>query len=148
LGTVLDAGTGSGKGAVALTSLGYNLTLCDLTRSGLVLDAQALPFFEAALWSDLRGKGHFYDWVYCCDVLEHLPSHMLSLTVHRLLQVARKGVFISVALIPDNMGAWVGRPLHLTVQSYDWWRDFLKLFGRMMDARDLLTNGVYLVEAT
>lgn len=147
LGTVLDAGCGSGKGAVVLAALGYHVTLCDLTPAGLIPAARELPFFETTLWRSLGRVGApFYDWVYCCDVLEHLPTAFVGLAVARLLDVARKGVFLSVALGPDNLGAWVGRPLHLTVEAFPWWRDTLNELGKVVDARDLLKEGLFLVE--
>jgi SAM-dependent methyltransferase len=147
--TVLDAGCGSGKGALALTTLGYRLTLCDLTLAGLMPDARMLPCFEAALWGPLTAHyvfGGRYDYVYCCDVLEHLPTVFVGLAITQMLAVARKGLFISVALAPDNLGVWVGRPLHLTVQPYVWWRDHLRELGRVVEARDLINEGIYLVE--
>ena len=147
--TVLDAGCGSGKGALALAALGYQVTLCDLTPAGLIPEARALPFVEATLWSPLTARsalGGAYDYVFCCDVLEHLPTVFVGLAVTRMLEVARKGLFVSVALGADNLGVWVGRPLHLTVQPFPWWRDHLNELGRVVEARDLLREGLYLVE--
>lgn len=145
-GSVLDAGCGAGKGAIALAQAGFDVTCCDLTDAGLVPEAKALPFIEAALWSNLKRQVGFKDWVYCCDVLEHLPTPFTMLAVSRLLEVARRGVFLSISLQPDNFGAWVGKPLHQTVQSFTAWRDQLAALGMVREARDLMTNGVYLVE--
>jgi SAM-dependent methyltransferase len=147
--TVLDAGCGSGKGAVALAAHGYQVTLCDLTPAGLIPEARILPFFEAALWTSLKQRhvfGGAYDYVYCTDVLEHLPTIFVGLAITRMLDVAKKGLFVSVALGPDHLGSWVGRPLHLTVQPYVWWRDHLNELGRVVDARDLINEGLFLVE--
>ena len=159
-GTVLDAGCGSGKGALALRALGYTVTLCDLTDAGLTDEAKGLPFFEAALWCDLRphAKARWpnvdphqihewtrFDWVYCTDVLEHLPTAMVGLSVHRLLEVARYGVFVHVSLERDVMGVWVGKPLHQTVQPFTWWRDLLSELGRVAEARDCIGSALFLV---
>jgi len=147
--TVLDAGCGSGKGAVALATLGYRVTMCDLTDAGLIPAAKDLPFSEAVLWNRLHQRyvlGGQYDYVYCTDVLEHLPTVFVGLAISRMLAVARKGLFLSVALGPDAMGVWVGRPLHQTVQGFPWWRDHLKELGRVVDARDLIKEGLFLVE--
>lgn len=147
-GTVLDAGCGGGRGGLALSALGYDVTLCDLTPAGLTTEAQSLPFFETALWDDLVPKSGFtfFEWVYCCDVLEHLPTEYVGLALHRLLQVSRRGVFLSISLGSDNLGVWVGQPLHQTVRVFEWWRDLLASFGHVVEARDLITTGVYLVE--
>lgn len=144
--SVLDAGCGSGKGALALQAAGFDrVVLCDLTPAGLILEAQGLLFIEAPLWSDLKRRVGFVDWVYCTDVLEHIPLPFTMLVVSRLLEVARRGVFLSISLMPDSFGAWIGKPLHQSVQTFTQWRDQLDAIGQVVEARDLLHCGVYLV---
>ena len=145
-GTVLDAGCGSGKGAVALQALGYRVELCDLTPTGLIPEARSLPFFETSLWSDFTRDRGFVDYVYCCDVLEHLPTVFVGLALSRMLEKARSGVFLSVALAPDVAGVWAGRPLHLTVQPYDWWRGTVRELGCVTEARDMYNTAIFMVE--
>lgn len=149
-GTVLDAGCGSGKGGLALQAAGFAVECCDLTAVGLVPEARALPFTPVCLWDDLSTAfgyrfGRKFDWIYCCDVLEHVPPHFTMLVVRRLLDISRNGVFLSIALQPDNFGMWIGKPLHQTVQPFTWWRDALKELGTVIECRDLLVSGVYLV---
>ncbi len=148
--TVLDAGCGSGKGAVALAAQGFRVSMVDLTDAGLVPAATALTFVEAALWDDLTRLGYLFggkaDYVYCCDVLEHIPPEFTMLVLRRLLDVARRGVFLSISLVPDTFGAWVGKPLHQTVQPFVWWRDHLNLLGCVVASRDLIETGVFYVE--
>jgi SAM-dependent methyltransferase len=148
-GDVLDAGCGAGKGSLALTQAGFAVTMCDLTPTGLLPEAMDLPFYEVCLWHDLK---HLYRWskfdyVYCCDVLEHVPPPFTMLVVHRLLSVAKRGVFLSIALQGDNFGVWVGKPLHQSVQSFTQWRDQLNEIGHVKECRDLLMNGLYYVES-
>lgn len=144
--SVLDAGCGSGKGALALQQAGFSVTMCDLTDAGLSDEARALPFHRVELWSPLKRAVGFHDWVYCCDVMEHIPPAFTMLVVARLLEVARRGAFFSISLVPDQFGAWVGKPLHQSVWSFVEWRDQLDTIGRVVEARDLLATGVYLVE--
>lgn len=150
--SVLDAGCGSGKGALALQGAGFkDVRLCDLTDAGLDDDARSLPFRSVCLWRPLRQQlwyrfGGRFDWVYCTDVLEHVPPVFTMLTIFQLLEVSRKGLFLSISLMPDSFGVWVGQPLHQTVQSFTQWRDQLSGVGRVRECRDLLHTGVYLVE--
>lgn len=147
-GTILDAGCGNGKGALALAEQGFTVTLVDVTDAGLlpqVRDSLTLRFRPSCLWEDLRPVG-LADYVYCCDVLEHIPPTLTMLVVHRLLQVARKGVFLSVCLDPDVNGLWMGKALHLTVQSFIEWRDQLATIARLVESRDLLHTGLYYLE--
>jgi hypothetical protein len=126
---------------------------CDLTPDGLTPEAQRLPFVEAVLWRDLQPAVRAFahpnrttvDYIYCCDVLEHLPPQFTMLAIDQLLRVAQRGVFLSISLVPDNFGAWVGAPLHQTVQSFTWWRDGLAELGTVLEARDLLSTGLYWV---
>lgn len=144
--TVLDAGTGSGKGAVALRAAGFSVTACDLTADGLIDDARDVPFQSAVLWDDLTELyPQGVDYVYCCDVLEHIPTPFTMLVIRRLLDVARVGVFLSISTVPDQFGVWVGQPLHATVQPFTAWRDQLSALGTVVEARDLLTSGVFYV---
>jgi len=150
-GLVLDAGCGSGLGALALEQAGFRVRMCDLTPDGLTADARGGWFDTACLWRDLRQQLRYiefgaFDWVYCCDVLEHIPTPFTMLVVRNLLDVARRGVFLSISLQPDQFGAWIGKPLHQSVQSFTQWRDQLSELGSVRECRDLLTQGVYLVE--
>lgn len=150
-GTVLDAGCGSGKGAIALDARGFDVAMTDLTGDGLTEEAAGLSAFApSCLWrpiADQLGSPYrTFDWVYCCDVLEHVPTEYTLLTIARLLEVARQGVFLSIALVPDHFGLWVGKPLHQTVQPFTWWRDRIRGIGRLIECRDLLMTGLYLVE--
>jgi SAM-dependent methyltransferase len=142
-GTVLDAGTGSGKGALALQRAGFSVLACDMTSAGLPLDAN-IRFFERCLWHSLWQFN--VDWVYCTDVLEHIPPQFTMLAIDHMLRVAKEGLFLTVSLVPDNFGVWAGKSLHQTVQSFTWWRDNLKELGTVTEARDLISNAVFVVK--
>lgn len=149
-GSVLDAGCGAGKGALALFHAGFNPTLCDHVDDARLAEAQAFPFVQACLWDDLGPLlpyrfGRKFDWTYCCDVLEHIPTPFTMLVVRRLLDVTRKGLFLTISLQPDQFGHYLGKSLHQTVQSFTQWRDQLQEVGLVVEARDLLGVGIYLV---
>jgi 2-polyprenyl-3-methyl-5-hydroxy-6-metoxy-1,4-benzoquinol methylase len=144
-GHVLDAGCGSGKGAVALHREGFNVTLCDLTPDGITPDALQFPFFDAALWCMPSMRHDKFDLAYCCDVMEHIPTQFTALVAVELLKCAPQA-FISLSNIPDQFGAWIGEPLHQTVQPFTWWRDMFREVARVVDARDLHDNSVFLLE--
>jgi hypothetical protein len=151
--TVLDAGTGSGKGAIALTDAGFLVRTCDVTDAGLVPEARTIPYADACLWHDLshvtRAFGHpnrtKADYVYCTDVLEHVPPQFTLLAIDQMLRVTSRALFLSVSLIPDSFGVWVGTSLHQTVQPFVWWRDALREVGAVREARDLLSDAVFLI---
>jgi len=145
---VLDAGCGSGKGAVALVDAGYEVLMTDLTNEGLCAEARRLSFRRSCLWKPLRPqvKVGQVDYVFCVDVLEHVPQQFVMLAVDQMLALARGGVFLQVAFTPDSFGVWLGESLHVTLQSYTWWRDSLAEVGRVVEARDLINRGLYFVK--
>lgn len=147
-GHVLDAGTGSGKGALALDGAGFRVTCCDVTDAGLVPQAKHLPFRSASLWHPLRSlaPSNAFDYVYCTDVLEHIPPQFTMLCCEQMLRVARRGLFLSVSLVPDSFGAYIGKALHQTVQPFTWWKSSLGELGNVTDARDLLNSATFYVE--
>jgi len=146
-GTVLDAGCGTGKAALALEQAGFSVTLCDLTADGIVADARHFRFERACLWQASLQFGIWrYDYGFCCDVLEHVPTQFTMLAVARLLEACKRGVFLSVSLVPDQYGMWVGKALHQTVQPYEWWLASLGELGEIVEARDLLDVGIYFVK--
>ena len=157
--TVLDAGCGAGKGSLALRHAGVGGVIgFDITDAGLLAEYKAagIPFIEGSLWKDVRGavtresavafeQNGRVDWVYCTDVMEHVPEAMTMLVIHELLSAVRTGVFLSISLVPDQFGAMVGRPLHQTVRDFMWWKRMLSELGTVTEARDLLNAGVYVV---
>lgn len=153
--SILDAGCGTGRAGAALAADGYHVLLADITREGLAEEARHLPFYECCLWRDMAtiraarracGVVPWVDWVVCCDVLEHIPPQFTMLTVARLCELSRAGVFLAVSLVPDVSGAWIGEHLHRTVQPFTWWRDSLADIATIREARDLLTNAVFVLD--
>jgi 2-polyprenyl-3-methyl-5-hydroxy-6-metoxy-1,4-benzoquinol methylase len=155
--TVLDAGCGEGRGLVALDKLGYTVAGFDLTNAGLNAEAKTHPFLAGTLWHDLRPAAYLLhctdttfnrnmvDYVYCCDVLEHLPTQFTMLAVDQLLRITKKGAFFSVFFVQDGYGPWVGRMLHLTVHPFVWWRDALREICEVVDSRDCHEFGIFYV---
>lgn len=152
--SILDAGCCSGQGALSLQAAGFkDVRLCDLTGQMRVPEVRDLPFAETCLWHPLATsigylRGGKVDYVFCCDVLEHIPPEFTMLTIARLLEVARRGVFLSIALVPDAYGVLIGEKLHKTVGPFTWWRDNIKAvgLGTLTECRDLIHTGLYFVE--
>jgi 2-polyprenyl-3-methyl-5-hydroxy-6-metoxy-1,4-benzoquinol methylase len=151
--TILDAGTGSGKAAVALSDEGFMVRTCDVTDAGLVPEAKSLPYQDACLWHDLshltRAFGHpnrtKADYVYCTDVLEHIRPQFTMLAIDQMLRVCANGLFMSVSLMPDSFGVRIGKSLHQSVFPFMWWKENLSELGQIVEARDLIHDATFLV---
>jgi len=154
--TVLDAGCGTGQGMIALAAHGFSVTGCDLTDAGLVPAARGFMSVHTgvSLWRPLpllhldgawRKHARPYDYVYCTDVLEHIPAQFTMLVVQRLLDAALSGVFLSVCLRPDVKGVWIGKELHQSVRRYDEWMDDLRELADVTDARDYGSDATFML---
>jgi SAM-dependent methyltransferase len=152
---IVDVGCGTGRAALTLTGLLLHVTLVDATPTALDpevhwhVDKQDLPvdfFFRGmCLWRDwvpLLQVAH--DFSYCCDVLEHIPQEFTMLVVERCLSAAPLA-FFSICFDADGFGQTIGVPLHLTVKDFEWWRDRLGELGQLIEARDLLGRGIFLL---
>ena len=135
--SVIDLGCGAGAGGKALQSHFEVVHFLDLVKVNEDLD----PFIEQPLWKPIPLS---YDFGYCCDVMEHLPTGYVCMVLHNIMEACDE-VFFSIALVPDHYGEFIGEELHLTVRPFTWWRELLKEFGELKDARDISHTGIFRV---
>lgn len=146
-GALIDIGCGGGVAGLEFERRGFDVTYLDITDAGLVPEVDRARFIESALWSPswptVRRRG--WDYGFCCDVLEHIPTEYTMLVLDRILGACRM-VWLQIALRPDVFGKAIGEPLHLTVRPFQWWLVRLATLGTVIDARDLCGDGLYVVE--
>jgi SAM-dependent methyltransferase len=140
--TVVDAGAGSGRGAVLLEKAGLAVTLLDFCHTAVEPPAQHLPYIDALLW-DLPPLS--FDWVYCVDVLEHIPPVHVEQVLDGLARIATKGMYLQICCVDDNCGRAIGETLHLTVHPPAWWHPLVA--ARWPILADL-SRGCYAIYAT
>jgi hypothetical protein len=116
--SLIDCGSGTGRASKLLSDAGFDVTMLDLvsesTDPGITL-----PFIEACLC-------HFvdkFDWVYCCDVLEHIPTEHVDEVLDNLAAMTGYGAFMQIAMFHDGFGQMIDDTLHLTVQPAEWWME-------------------------
>jgi 2-polyprenyl-3-methyl-5-hydroxy-6-metoxy-1,4-benzoquinol methylase len=108
---IIDLGCGTGRAGAALSAAGFNVWLYDHVNATHV----KLPFLLGNLWK--IPVAFNFDWFYCCDVMEHIPTEKVDHVLDNCAKIA-KGGFFQIALFPDE---WYGETLHLTVMPQDWW---------------------------
>lgn len=146
---VIDLGCGTGRAALQLQRRGFEVTGLDITRQALGRAARArLAFVEGSLWSAWPGQASpaaGWDHGFCCDVMEHIPVEYTMLVIDRIMSACATA-FFSICTVPDQFGAAIGEPLHLSVFPFEFWRDHLGEFGTLVEARDLLTDALFVLE--
>lgn len=142
--TLIDLGCGTGAAGLAFKQRDLNVSWLDITSAGLLADIPRDKFIESSLWSDWANYTEA-DYGFCCDVMEHLPPEFTMLAVDRILSACRTAWF-QIAFVKDGFGSAIGKPLHLTVQPFVWWRDRLRSLGNLTIARDLCGCGLFVVD--
>ena len=141
--SIIDVGAGSGAGSRALSERGFNVCAFDLTDTAWQHDDN-IPLQTGTIWKGTIGLANLFDYAYCCDMMEHIPTQFVALSIEQILRVAPKA-FFSISFTPDNFGRFIKQDLHLTVKPFMWWRDTLRELGTVEEARDLIGEGVFYV---
>lgn len=147
---VIDFGCGTGRGAMMIAMLGgCRVTMLDFARNCLDPEvAQACttqPGVFQFIKHDLETPLRLYArYGYCTDVMEHIPPDKVRPVLRHILDSAQH-VFFAIATQPDRMGQpLIGEPLHLTVQSAQWWLAELAEMGAVVLASDSDAERVWL----
>lgn len=134
--TVVDLGCGTGRAGLSLWKRGLDVTLVDCCPEA---NETALPFHEAILW-DLPGSLGPFDWIYCVDVLEHLPTEYVERTLAQFAHITTKGGYLQIALTQDWCGKMIRDVLHLTIRPVSWWHERIDRYWTVKDAK---ADGTY-----
>ena len=136
---VNDFGCGSGRAGLALWRQGFDVLMFDFAANCLdqaVRDklGERLAFVQADL-SELDQSIRDAEWGFCCDVLEHIPEHLVERVVHNIA-VGSQNAYLNISGRPDVFGPqFLGFPLHVTVRSAAYWQELLSRFWSRVEPR-------------
>ncbi|HEY2810446.1 MAG TPA: class I SAM-dependent methyltransferase [Rhabdochlamydiaceae bacterium] len=124
--SLIDFGCGTGKAGAFFYTQGLRVRMVDIASNCLDEDVAAglcpdrLSFTSACLW-DLPDTMEPADWIYCCDVLEHLPQKHVDSALSQMAKRTKKGGFLQIFLQKEPFGKLIDKRLHLTLQPQEWW---------------------------
>lgn len=130
---IIDFGCGCGRATQALSCQGYDVLGIDFAPNCLDPDIM-VPFCIANLWDlpkDISG-----DFGVCCDVMEHIPPEKVDAVLANISKAVRSRIYFNISLRPDQCGAFIGQPLHLTVMPHTWWHAKLNEYFPSVTALD------------
>lgn len=118
---VIDFGCGTGRGGAKIRELtGAAVTLIDFAENALDPGlASTMQFIRADLTQPI---GTIANVGYCVDVMEHIPPESVDAVIACIMDCV-KSAYFKIATIPDEMGELIGDQLHLSVLSFDKWRN-------------------------
>lgn len=129
--TVIDAGCGTGRGGKQIERLsGASVHYVDFAEN--CGDTKLLPFTLCDMSWDQLPQG---DFVFCADVMEHIPPMDVERTMANICAAAPR-VFFQISLVPDAMGDLIGAKLHLSVHPAWWWLKRVSDHGKVAFFKD------------
>lgn len=145
--TIIDIGAGECKAGLKFEHYGLRPWYLDITDAARPDGIEDNKFILSPLWGDWRYPFNIgiWDYGFCCDVMEHIPTEYTMLCLDRIISNCQIS-WLQISLVEDIMGKMIGETLHLTVRPFDWWLVRLATLGKVMDARDLINTGLYVVE--
>lgn len=144
--SIRDYGTGTGRAALFMRLSGMKVEMVDIADNCLDEHVQLAlgdHLTIACLW-DLPYDMPVTDYGYCTDVMEHIPPDHVDDVLENIFRTCKE-CFFNISFHIDHFGQEIDDVLHLTVKPFVWWRDKLKNYGELVDARDLLFHGIFYV---
>lgn len=126
-GTVLDLGAGTGRAGLEIAKH-CDVILIDFADNCLDEKAKKLPNLCADLASCIPVRG---DYGFCADVMEHIPPGQVDKVLTNIFG-ACPDVFFQISTVPDALGKLIGEPLHLSVHPFEWWKEKLAQYGKVI----------------
>ena len=137
-GSISDFGCGPGLTAQTFLQLGLQVNLVDIAENCLqdniyaltLLEKEKLKFTRACLWA-LPEDFPKTDWIYCADVLEHLPEDKVLPSLEAMAKRTAKGGYLQICTVDDNYSSIIGEELHLTIKPKDWWLQKIEKYWKI-----------------
>lgn len=123
LGSVVDLGAGNGLAAEAMVKNGLSVYALEIAENAGVFELAkkypALIAIQHCLWEPWPIQA---DWFVTTDVMEHIPPEHIGKTLDLMQVNIRYGGFFQACTHIDSSGKnIIGRPLHLTLKTKEWW---------------------------
>lgn len=136
--TLIDFGCGAARVTKNFLAKGLNVTLVDISpyaldeevRKMLILLSNQVHFVQACLWQLPKQLKSAY-WIYCCNVLEHIPQDSLDSVLGQMSDRMRFGGYISICLKED-----------LAKRKKEWWQKKLAKYFSLI-GEDLIAGEEY-----
>ena len=149
--SLIDFGCGSAVATISFLEAGFKVCLVDIAENCLDESIQTLlllspdvSFFLAPLWK-LPQSLETSDWIYCMDVLEHLPPERVEKALQEMAKKTKKGGALQVFLLDEGMGKMIGETLHLTIKPLNWWIDLISTYWKIEKVECILPGIRYCI---
>lgn len=153
--SITDFGCGTGFATLPFLEKDLTVHLVDIAPNALsdkiaaltLLKPDKVQFTEACLW-DLPNEISPSDWIYCMDVLEHIPPKKIDAVLAQMASRTKKGGALQVFLKNEPFGDLIGETLHLTIKPLPWWIKKINTYFKIEKINTLVYNIRYTLFVT
>jgi len=145
---------GSGSGFSTLPFLENNLTvhLIDIASNALdekitaltTLLPDRITFTNSCIW-EIGLEVPPSDWIYCVDVLEHLPTEKIDDSLREIAKRTKKGGLLQIFLQDEPFGQLIGETLHLSIKPLPWWIEKINSHFSILGLAPIIPNVRYTI---
>lgn len=129
---ILDAGCGKCNFACKMHSRGFPGTIYGIDVSKHVIEhaPKECCTVHGSL-DNMPFETDFFDGLWCCDVMEHIPPEKVDKVLTELRRVLKSDgkISFSISGLPARWKGPQGEELHLTIKKIDWWVSVLASHG-------------------
>lgn len=127
--TLCDWGIGTGRAAKLFSDKGLQVEGIDIAKNA-VREFKGRVWI-GTMWDPPFPKHKSFDYGYCTDVMEHIPTEKVLQTLQKIKLCTQRSCWFSIATFVDHEGDAIGETLHLTLKPAEWWVTvFAKVFPR------------------
>jgi len=136
VGSIIELGAGNGMALEKMAEQGLAVIGLDIAaNAGMFAMAEKYPnitAYQQCLWEPWVEPARA-DYFVTADVMEHLPPERIDEVMLRIKENIRIGGFMQVCSVMDSSGKYYfGTPLHLTIESEEWWEKKLMQYFRQV----------------
>jgi ubiquinone/menaquinone biosynthesis C-methylase UbiE len=128
----LDVGCGTGGGVKLARDNGYDVYGCDISNNERIWKENGIgDFCKQAPANNMPYEDNSFNFVYCGDVMEHIPEEYLLPTLKEIYRVgSHKFLFvICTALERSPVGVTTPVYTHISVKTADEWKKMICSVG-------------------
>ena len=129
---LLDAGCGRGLLTEHMKSAEYEgeIVGVDVASYLIKMRVDGRTMMHCSL-DDISLPDEYFDYVFCCDVLEHLDETVLIKAIMELKRVLMRGALwaFSISTVKSKVKGPSKQQLHVTIKPSDWWLELIDECG-------------------
>ena len=120
----LDVGCGNGFGVKEMREFGYDVRGVDIADNVKIWTEIGIQdYCTTAPAKKLPYKDNEFDYVFCSEVMEHIPEHLVEDSLKEIRRIGSDRFYFTIGLAMEKQPVLGVYHTHITVKDSQWWLD-------------------------